>query len=263
MVSSTIPNPLTVRRADNILLHRVGAAAHVPPECVTMNNDLVRLGTFNPADVQSIIGFDSTSPANRTRLISRLESALAPQPDYGPRFAPCAAVHPTVTDCTHVPLTRFVDVFRWMLPVYGALHFIPTVLFKRKAFMQDPLKMLLRAGWGTARSSSFLGLFVIIYQSLFCLKSNIYTAFTSPDFPIKLPSWFVNFWITKFSFWLPGFASGFAILLEERRRRGELAMYVLPKGLESMWVMARGKGLVFKTGQFSHSLVSILFPSFG
>jgi hypothetical protein len=33
-------------------------------------------------------------------------------------------------------------------------------------------------------------------------------------------------------------------------------MYVLPKGLESAWVMARGKGLVFKTGQYGEMIVS-------
>jgi len=56
-----------------------------------------------------------------------------------------------------------------MLPVYGALHFIPMILFKRRLFMKNPTEMLLKAGWGTARSSTFLGLFVFIYQSKFFL----------------------------------------------------------------------------------------------
>lgn len=64
-----------------------------------------------------------------------------------------------------MPLDRFFAVFKWMLPIYGALHFIPAVLFKRKAFMNDPGKMLVRAGLGTTRSSAFLGVFVVIYQS--------------------------------------------------------------------------------------------------
>lgn len=33
-------------------------------------------------------------------------------------------------------------------------------------------------------------------------------------------------------------------------------MYVLPKGLESAWVMARGKGWVFRTGQHGELIVS-------
>ena len=46
--------------------------------------------------------------------------------------------------------------------------------------------------------------------------------------------------------------------MEDKRRRGELAMYVLPKGLESAWRMARGKGYVFRTGDFGEALVSFM-----
>ena len=33
-------------------------------------------------------------------------------------------------------------------------------------------------------------------------------------------------------------------------------MYVLPKGLESAWVMARGKRLVPRTGQYGEAVLS-------
>jgi hypothetical protein len=46
--------------------------------------------------------------------------------------------------------------------------------------------------------------------------------------------------------------------VEEKRRRGELAMYVLPKGLESIWVVARGKGLVFRTGKWGDVMLAAL-----
>ena len=49
--------------------------------------------------------------------------------------------------------------------------------------------------------------------------------------------------------------SGMSLFVEAKRRRGELAMYVLPKGLESVWIMARGKGWVFKTGNWGEGLV--------
>ena len=35
-------------------------------------------------------------------------------------------------------------------------------------------------------------------------------------------------------------------------------MYVLPKGLESAWVMARGKGWVFGMGQFGDALLTAI-----
>ena len=51
-----------------------------------------------------------------------------------------------------------------MLPIYGVLHLIPLVLFRRKKFARDLLRMLLCAALGTSRSSAFLGAFVVIYQ---------------------------------------------------------------------------------------------------
>jgi hypothetical protein len=63
--------------------------------------------------------------------------------------------------------------------------------------------------------------------------------------------------VAKPSFWLGGLLSGLAVLIEAKHRRGELAMYVLPKGLESAWVVARGKGLVFRTGKHGSVLVSL------
>ena len=50
------------------------------------------------------------------------------------------------------------------MPIYGALHFVPMLLFKRAAFVHAPKAMALRAGWGTLRSASFLGIFNAIYQ---------------------------------------------------------------------------------------------------
>jgi hypothetical protein len=50
-----------------------------------------------------------------------------------------------------------------------------------------------------------------------------------------------------------------SLLLEERRRHAELAMYVLPKGLESAWISARGHGWVFKTGNYGDPIVSVAF----
>ena len=52
--------------------------------------------------------------------------------------------------------------------------------------------------------------------------------------------------------------SGLSLLVEAKRRRGELAMYVLPKGLESAWVMARGKGLVFRTGKWGDVILTAM-----
>lgn len=74
-----------------------------------------------------------------------------------------------------------------------------------------------------------------------------------------LPPWVLQLLIGKFSFFVGGLLSGLSLFVEEKRRREELAMYVLPKGLESAWVMARGKGWVFGMGRYGDALVSVGF----
>lgn len=70
-----------------------------------------------------------------------------------------------------------------------------------------------------------------------------------------IPAWLLAAIVSKRTFWLGGLLSGMSVLIEAKHRRGELAMYVLPKGLESAWVAARGKGLVFRTGKHGSALV--------
>lgn len=92
----------------------------------------------------------------------------------------------------------------------------------------------------------------------FCFKHNLHSILSVQKMlsPFKLPQSVVDILISKWSFWCGGLLSGLSLFIEERRRRGELAMYVLPKGLESAWTTARGHGLVFRTGNYGESIVS-------
>ncbi|KAG8679068.1 hypothetical protein FRC08_017245, partial [Ceratobasidium sp. 394] len=232
--------PYSLRMLDRFLtpLFRIQTASKVQPEAVSMNHNLVRRGTFKLQDVKNLIGWKRTTPGNKARLEAELEAAL--KGDFGPRFASCAAVHPFFDSCWSVPLDRFLTVSAWMAPIYGALHFIPMLLFKRGEFVKHPWKMLKRSAHGTARSSAFLGVFVVIYQSFFCLKHNLYL---SPLFKRLSPG--ARFaLISRASFWLGGLLAGLSLFVEEKRRRAELAMYVLPRGLESAWGVMRRRGWV-------------------
>ena len=71
----------------------------------------------------------------------------------------------------------------------------------------------------------------------------------------RIPQPLVDLLISKPSFWFGGLLTGLSLFVEEKRRRAELAMYVLPKAMESAWVLARGKGLVFGTGQHGDVMV--------
>jgi hypothetical protein len=92
--------------------------------------------------------------------VTVLEAWRAVLPPYGP----CSGSHPHIVSCAFAPIERFFSVFRWTLPIYGALHVVPMLLFKRKAVARAPGPMILRAGLGSTRSAAFLATFVAIYQ---------------------------------------------------------------------------------------------------
>ena len=98
----------------------------------------------------------------------------------------------------------------------------------------------------------------ILFAASHCAKHNLHAALTgvSNSSPFKLSQNLVDSLIRKTSFWYGGFLSGLSLLIEDRRRRGELAMYVLPKGLESAWIAARGRGFLPRTGNYGDALVS-------
>ncbi|KAK0245422.1 hypothetical protein EDD85DRAFT_800898 [Armillaria nabsnona] len=224
--------------------------SEVPPEAYRINHDLMRNHTYNPNDLDKLIANPKykITPQNTTTLLAHKDAFFNGASDPSKYLAnsqcPCKALHPGQTSCWHVPAARFFYVAKFMLPVYGALHFLPPVLFRTKAFMKNPLKILLKSAMGTARSCTFLGVFVVIYQTAICLRSFFHEFFSTlpVNSTFKLPQWLVDaMFVSRAAYFIPGLASGLSLFVEEKRRRAELSMYVLPKALESFWRVATGK----------------------
>lgn len=92
------------------------------------------------------------------------------------------------------------------------------------------------------RSCSFLASFVTLFQGLVCLQRDIYDYLLSH--PTTFPPWLIGLIAHKSWYWLCGFATCVPLFIEEKKRRRELAMYVLPRGLESLWSVLRAKSYV-------------------
>ncbi|KAI5984946.1 hypothetical protein EDD15DRAFT_2200894 [Pisolithus albus] len=223
-----------------ILLSNASGASR---QAIKMVRDMNLNRTFDVQDIDKILQrsvvhfkpFDLI-PANRTAVLAARALASGEPPDFG--------LYPPIL--SESPDTTVMTVFKWAFPIYGALHFLPMILFKRKAFLLKPIHMLGKAGVGTIRSSAFLAAFVASFQSWVCLKHYIYEVLSSQK-TLKLPKSIINFFVSKYSYAFGGF-------LEERRRRGELAVYALPKAMESAWLTARGKGWAFRTGSAGEAL---------
>jgi hypothetical protein len=218
----------------------------VPQEVISTHHNMVRRGTYDPADLAQILARPDLHPDNATYL-EQWRTTLQP-------YGPCAMSHPHVARCLSVPQDRILTVARWTLPIYGALHFVPLLFFKRAAFTRAPAHMALRAAWGTARSTAFLSVAVVIYQSWFCGMQNAYRALAARR--AVVPEWLLAAVLSRPAHWIGGIATGLSLFVEAKHRRGELAMYALPKGLESAWVALRGRGLVLHTGKYGNPLLT-------
>ncbi|KAI6042738.1 hypothetical protein EDC04DRAFT_2656237 [Pisolithus marmoratus] len=249
IVHALFCRPDTLARSYEIWLSNASGASR---QAIKMVRDMNSNGTFNVQDIDKILQRSDVIPANRTALLTARTLASGDPPDFG-LYPPCNAIHPWVESCLSVPIPRLMTVFKWAFPIYGALHFLPMLLFKRNAFLSRPIHMLGKAGFGTIRSSAFLAAFVASFQSWVCLKHYIYEVLSSQK-TFRLPKSIINFFISKYSYALGGFLGALSLFIEERRRRGELAMYALPKALESAWLTARGKGWVFRTGSAGEAL---------
>lgn len=123
------------------------------------------------------------------------------------------------------------------------LHFVPAIFLRTDSFIKNPVRVLLRSIFGSVRSSSFLGVFVIIFQTIFCASHSLHDRILETESLRSVtPQWFLGFLAGSKLHWVAGFLTCGSLFVDHARRRAELAAYVLPKGMESAWSLARRRG---------------------
>ncbi|BGP37291.1 hypothetical protein JCM10449v2_001196 [Rhodotorula kratochvilovae] len=214
-------------------------ASRVSEPCLPVNLSAYRTRSYDPDTARKAITWGRGATARNAALIEAY-AQRGEAGDFGPPYAPCEVVHPWAETCTWNGVDRWQNVFRWIAPVYAGLHFIPPLLLRRKAWMNSPSTFLLKSALGTLRSCSFLASFVTLFQGLVCLQRHLYTLLLARG----APSWLVALVAHKSWYWFSGLATALPLFIEEKKRRRELAMYVLPRGLESVWSVLRAKSYV-------------------
>ncbi|KAI9011430.1 hypothetical protein BC832DRAFT_345902 [Gaertneriomyces semiglobifer] len=164
-------------------------------------------------------------------------------------LVPCSVLHPTHPTCTRYNAHLFKKVFMTILPVYGALNFVPMVLLKGKSLIQNPALLARRGAFNTIRSSLFLAVYVFIYMVGICTQRS-FGALDLPDY--------LSFFKRDHKLWyyILGLACSSSIFIEHKSRRSELAMYVLPKGLQSLWMVFHRRGQIFRIPNFEVYMAS-------
>ncbi|KAL7417966.1 hypothetical protein BDY24DRAFT_4964 [Mrakia frigida] len=258
--------------------HFISGAFQGPSSAVAIQRSLLNGGKMPHDEVQNLLSYKrGVTESNRSSLESILETLGGFDLVWkGGPMVPCSALHPDHDSCTMNLVARFFLVFKHMLPVYGALHFIPQLIFKRRLLFSQPsssdppspisddldgektppalegrrrtmragginwkelTKLLWRGIKGTLRSGSFLGGFVVIFHAIVCLQHKIYPL-------LKNRTRLRELLVAPQYMWFAGFMTTFSLFLEEKRRRSELALYVLPRGLSVLHSMLRKRAWI-------------------
>ncbi|KAI8089945.1 uncharacterized protein BX664DRAFT_334285 [Halteromyces radiatus] len=211
-------------------------AARCPEEGLKLNAKNVRGLPITPEEVLN--GIQKLRPTPRALAVA---STITPHPIA----VPCETLHPWMDSCNAIAVERFTKVFKSMMPVYGTLHFIPMLLFRRKLLRSDPTKMISKTTWATLKSGAFLATFVTLYQYQVCMHRNL------------LDAGWIRF-NHKYLYYIFGFVCSYSsIFLEDKKRRSELALYVLPKAVQSFYQILYQKHMMIKIKHFEVIMSSV------
>ncbi|KAL0951178.1 hypothetical protein HGRIS_007909 [Hohenbuehelia grisea] len=162
---------------------------------------------------------------------------------------PCELVHGGTVrafgldaSCTVSVLVRGLQAFMKAIMIYIPAHFLPVLITRPKTLLRSHhfMSTLL----GAVQSAGFLSAFVASYWAAVCFTRTVFLA-------RLLPCVSHDFWDGPYGCIMAGcLACGSSIWIENGRRRGEMALYVLPRAIRAClpdaWMKKGGKG-VFKS----------------
>ena len=134
-----------------------------------------------------------------------------------PNIIGCNMLHPKYESCTKAQMTCFTDVIRKVFPLYASITFLPLIIFRLKKLIKDPVMSVGKSLLSTIQSTIFLSTFVSTYLVSTCYSRRI----LSKD--------------NRYLYFLYGIFCSTSILLEKKSRRSELALYVFPRAIDSLY----------------------------
>ncbi|KAK4054862.1 hypothetical protein OIV83_000786 [Microbotryomycetes sp. JL201] len=137
----------------------------------------------------------------------------------------CSFVHGKIGagPCEVNAIMRFLYAFRDCMFIYLPVHAVPQLLFNWKNIVKNPTSSAIRVLTGASRSSAFLATFVASIYAAVCLVRT--------RLPLVLPNVPQQFWDSGACVGLGCFVCGLSVLIENKRRRKEMALYVAPRAL--------------------------------
>eukprot|EP00941_MAST-03F_sp_MAST-3F-sp1_P006037 g6037.t1 len=158
-----------------------------------------------------------------------LDHGLDPQIADCTAWIPKSVVHPMdpTSSIAHVIRTWIRTFFRAFV-LYGPVHTLPVLIFRPRQIIVSPGQLFKRVSSAAVQSSAFLATFVGIIWASICSCRNMLRQSLDETTGVVL-----------------GCAlCGLSILIERKSRRSALALYVLPRALQSLWCKAQSHGFV-------------------
>jgi len=152
---------------------------------------------------------------------------------------PCELLHGSQhgPSCSLNTASRAGQAFLQALAIYAPVHVLPVLLSenRRRKLWRRPMDMLLRTAGNTARSSAFLASFVgLIWATICAGRSGVLPRI--PGIRGRLSHQFLDG--PQGAALMGCMVCGLSIFIETPSRRGEIALYVMPRAMRSL---LRGK----------------------
>lgn len=129
-------------------------------------------------------------------------------------------IHGAFSSCTHHFIHTFLSSAKKILPLYASLTVVPPLFLKFGSVLRNPVHYAKGMVASLARSLAFLSSFVALYQGTICLQNQVI-----PDFN------------HRFIYYFAGLVASLSIFIERKQKHSELALYTLPRGLDSLFMM--------------------------
>ncbi|ETW00129.1 hypothetical protein, variant 1 [Aphanomyces invadans] len=188
-------------------IHRAGPVA---VRVLQFTQRILRGATVEPSDVIRFLD-DKASPVVYTITHNH------------PENLPCSLIHHGSSSCTVGFGMTFWKAARRTFPLYLSLNIVPRVVLRFHRFLKSPVTTLMKGMLGGFRSTAFLGTFVALYQATVCVQKALFRT------------------DSKATYFVAGLVASTSILLEAKSRRSELALYVLPRALDLLYITLRDK----------------------
>ncbi|KAG0316726.1 hypothetical protein BGZ99_006727 [Dissophora globulifera] len=186
------------------------------------------------------IHFGQPNPPELSNLLIGMCSELGLDPKLGDfenqQRLSCFVVHQGIAhSCEAHTGYRWAQGFLVSAGIYLPVHLLPALLSPKaffKRLQENPVATVRSTLLATARSSAFLATYIaLIWYGICCWRSKIMPLtmkLTGRQYTSNVVD---NIWGQL----LGSFMCGFSVLIEKPHRRAEMALYVLPRAMYSMW----------------------------